>query len=124
MSDFDMCFIEGCNRDGTDVCTECNNDVCEDHIRVTPLSDEFLCTDCWPVKYAPMTLQQVAERVDPAAAQIAIARILAGLGSQAEWSSEDLEWIATTAMSAKPAGLPSASDQDDDALAFWQEVDR
>lgn len=66
-------------------------------------------------------IDKIAAQLDPQKAQTACAHILAALGGYVEWSSDHLEWIADA---MKPVhqgtGLPAYTDQDDDAVEFWE----
>lgn len=70
-----------------------------------------------------MRIREIAARIPADVAQLAVARVLVTLGSQAEWSPETLEGVAEAVAPTKPADLPSVSDQDDAAVEFWSSVD-
>lgn len=67
-------------------------------------------------------IQEVAGKISPAAAQIALARVFAALGSEYDWDSRTLDAIVEAISFAHPEGCPSAWDQDEKAIAFWREV--
>jgi len=68
------------------------------------------------------TLSAVAAQIDPAAAQLAVARAMATAGAQAEWDSETIEWVVFDLLTALPEGLPRPNDSSRDALRFWTAV--
>lgn len=68
------------------------------------------------------TLSAVAGLIDPAAAQLAVARALATAGAQAAWNSETIEWVVSDLLTALPDGLPRPTDCNRDALRFWTAV--
>jgi len=70
-----------------------------------------------------MRVNEIAERIPADAAQLAVARILAILGSQFDWDSSTLDYVAEAVAPSIPRGVPSVFDQDGDAVVFWQEVD-
>lgn len=67
-----------------------------------------------------LTLQQIADRIDPAKAQLACATIMACLGSRVDWPSDAVEWCAGAVSDAtRDLDLPSFLDQADHAIGFW-----
>ena len=67
-----------------------------------------------------MLITEIAARIPADTAQLAVARVLAALGSESDWSSDTLDAIAAAVAPAHPDGLPSVFDQDDAAVEFWQ----
>lgn len=70
------------------------------------------------------TYLDVADKIDPRAAQLIVARTMAMMGSEESWNGGDIceviaEWLNPL---AKKSGLPAISDQDDAALRFWGSV--
>lgn len=70
----------------------------------------------------PVGVADVAARIDPDKARLAVARMCAALGAELDWGSDTLEAIAEAVTPAAPNGFPSFTDQDDDAIEFWQNV--
>jgi hypothetical protein len=70
----------------------------------------------------PRDLAELADRIDPDLARLALARIMQTLGAAADWDSDTMSNVAAAVAHAHPVGLPSPFDQDDDALTFWQSV--
>ncbi|KXO93001.1 Uncharacterised protein (plasmid) [Tsukamurella tyrosinosolvens] len=59
----------------------------------------------------------------PEQCRAAIASIAAGLGSKAEWDSDELEWIPGVINQALlEAGLPVISDGSEEVFTFWTGV--
>jgi hypothetical protein len=69
-----------------------------------------------------MQIHEVAAQIPAATAQLAVANVLAVLGSRDEWNSDTLDDVAAAVAIAHPKGLPSIFDQDDDAVAFWEKM--
>jgi hypothetical protein len=69
-----------------------------------------------------MQIHEVAEQIPAATAKLAIANVLAVLGSQSDWSADTLDDVAAAVAAAHPKGLPSIFDQDDEAVAFWEKL--
>lgn len=69
-----------------------------------------------------MQIHEVAEQIPAATAKLAVANVLAVLGSRSEWSSDTLDDVAAAVAAAHPKGLPSIFDQDDEAVEFWGSV--
>ncbi|MCZ4553676.1 hypothetical protein [Gordonia rubripertincta] len=70
-----------------------------------------------------MDINDVANRINPRRAQLALAHIMAGLGAYESWSPAHLEWIADDAKKAwTGTALPSFTDQGSDAAEFWAAV--
>lgn len=69
-----------------------------------------------------ITVEDVAALVDPAAAQLAVARAMAAFGAELEWDSETIEYVADAVRPAFPKDLPSVFDQDDAAVEFWESL--
>lgn len=70
-----------------------------------------------------MNLSEVAAKIDPNEARIAVAKVMAALGGQFDWNSDTLEWVADAVCGlAVRSGLPSVADQDDAAVEFWKNV--
>lgn len=68
-------------------------------------------------------IEDVAKLIPPDTAQRVAAKVMAALGSQLDWNSDTLEWVAEA---MKPldgiGGTPRFMDQDDDAIEFWQNL--
>jgi hypothetical protein len=70
-----------------------------------------------------MDINDVANRINPRRAQLALAHIMASLGAYESWSPAHLEWIADDATKAwTGTDLPSFTDQGSDAAEFWAAV--
>lgn len=69
-----------------------------------------------------MQITDIAARIPAGAAQLAVARVLVALGSEFDWNSDTLDGVVQAVGPCVPAGLPAVFDQDEDAIAFWQEV--
>lgn len=70
-----------------------------------------------------MDINDVANRINPRRAQLALAQIIAGLGAHERWSRDHLDWIAENAKKAwTGTDLPSFTDQGSDAAEFWAAV--
>jgi hypothetical protein len=67
--------------------------------------------------------QAIAENADTVAKELTV--LMAYLGASREWSMDDnFQTTAAIAQLADTIGLPSAGDQSDEHLAFWQGVVR
>lgn len=75
-----------------------------------------------PSPSGPVDIADIAARIDPDKARLAVARMCAALGAELDWGSDTLEAIAEAVTPAAPNGFPSFTDQDDDAIEFWQNV--
>lgn len=75
-----------------------------------------------PDSYAflPKSIRGVAALIDPDRARLAVAKAMACMGSEQEWDSEMIEWVAEALKSAFPQGLPSVFDQDEHAAEYWE----
>ena len=72
---------------------------------------------------APMSIAEVAAKIDPDDARTAIARVMVALGSEFDWNSDTFDPIAGAVLGlAARAGLPSVADQDEAAIDFWQAI--
>lgn len=69
-----------------------------------------------------MHISEIAARIPARDAQLAVARVLAVLGSEFDWNSATLDDIVTAISPAIPTGLPSCFDQSDDDISFWRGV--
>jgi hypothetical protein len=71
-----------------------------------------------------MDINEIAGQVDPAKAQLAIARAMVAFGSEPIWDSETIEHVSYALSPAFPTGLPPVFDEEDEAAAeFWQNVE-
>lgn len=70
-----------------------------------------------------MRIDEIAALIPADDARIAVARVLAALGSATDWGADTLDYIATAVAPLRPEELPPVFDQDDSALDFWQEVE-
>lgn len=75
-----------------------------------------------PSLSGPVDIAEIAARVDPDKARLAVARMCAALGAEFDWGSDTLSAIAEAVTPAAPNGFPSFTDQADDAIEFWQNV--
>lgn len=67
-------------------------------------------------------IRDVARKIDPWAAQVALATIFTILGSEEDWGSDQLQDIGAICTDLqKETILPSIGDQDDAALEFWND---
>lgn len=69
----------------------------------------------------------IADRVSEGEAQVAVAKVLAALGSDEDWHAETLDGVVDAVRGIAnrlhtAEGVPLPWDQDDDALEFWQTV--
>ncbi|QGJ97362.1 hypothetical protein PBI_ISCA_82 [Mycobacterium phage Isca] len=69
-----------------------------------------------------MSIEDIAALIPADKAQLAVARVIAALGSQFDWDSDTLDGVANAVKDVVPAEIPSPFDQDDEAIEFWQEV--
>ncbi|AZS12049.1 hypothetical protein SEA_ZETZY_79 [Mycobacterium phage Zetzy] len=69
-----------------------------------------------------MNIRDIAALIPPDKAQLAVARVIAALGSQYDWNADTLDGVAEAVKSVVPEQVPSPFDQDDEAIEFWQEV--
>ena len=69
-----------------------------------------------------MEIHEVADRIPAATAKLAVAQVLAVLGSRSDWSADTLDDVAAAVAAAHPKGLPSIFDQGDAAVAFWEKL--
>lgn len=67
-------------------------------------------------------LANVAAQIDPAAAQWAVARMLAVAGSAQRWDYDMLDGITSILKKIVPQGLPLLDSQAADAIRFWTVV--
>lgn len=67
-----------------------------------------------------MRIEELAARITARDAQLAVARVLAVLGSEFDWNADTLDQIVTAIGPAIPAGVPSCFDQSDDDITFWR----
>jgi hypothetical protein len=67
-------------------------------------------------------IDEVAARIDPLKARYAVARLCALLGRKFDWDSGTFNEIRDAIIPAAPSSCPAFFDQDDDAVAFWQNV--
>lgn len=72
-----------------------------------------------------MNIKEVADRIDPRKAQLALAGVFVALGHEYDWSSDTFSEIADAVRPAhEGTGLPSVMDQDEDACEFWSQFSR
>lgn len=71
---------------------------------------------------AGMNINEIAAKIDPDKARLAIAHAMVALGSELDWDSETIEHVASALSPAFPADLPNAFDQDQAAVEFWQDI--
>ncbi|OHU47151.1 hypothetical protein BKG82_26195 [Mycobacteroides chelonae] len=72
-----------------------------------------------------MNIKDIADRIDPRKAQLALAGVFVALGHEFDWSSDTFNEIADAVRPAhKDSGLPPIFDQDDDACEFWSQIGR
>lgn len=70
-----------------------------------------------------MNLHQVADKIPAPEAQLAVARAMVAMGSEAEWDSGTIECVVEAmAPAARASGLPSFVDQDAAAVEFWGNI--
>ena len=71
-----------------------------------------------------MDINDVAAQIDPAKAQLAVARLCVALGREFEWNSRTFNDIREAVVPAAPKELPpiTGEEEDLDALAFWRSV--
>ena len=68
-----------------------------------------------------MDIAEIANRINPRRAQLAVASVLAVLGSAEEWRGDQLSSINHEIQPAwAETGLPPSSDQSAEALQFWR----
>lgn len=68
-------------------------------------------------------IEDVARLIPADKAQLAIARVMAALGSQFDWNADTLDWVADAVRTFnRIGGLPTFIEQDDDAILFWQNL--
>lgn len=68
-----------------------------------------------------MHVADIAARLDPDKCRLAVARVMAVLGSKYEWNSDTaVEVHDSVSDAAAAAGLPAIGDQDEDAVEFWE----
>lgn len=72
-------------------------------------------------KNAPTTIAELAAMIDPAAAQKAVAEILATLGSAEDWSGDQLEGITVSLGGVCPVDR-SWTDQNEEEMEFWNSL--
>ncbi len=70
------------------------------------------------------TIGSIAAMIPPHEAQIAVAKVLAALGSQLDWNSDTTSNVASAVddVGQYLPGVPSYFNQDDEAVAFWQNL--
>lgn len=67
------------------------------------------------------TIQEIADMIDPRAAQMAIAMAMTAMGVESEWDSETIEIVAAPMVAiGKKLNLPTFTDTDESAVAFWR----
>jgi hypothetical protein len=72
-----------------------------------------------------MDVNDVARQIDPAKAQLAVARLCVALGRKFDWNSDTFDDIAGALAPAVPEGLPPIMGQDEEdgeSFVFWQNV--
>jgi hypothetical protein len=68
-----------------------------------------------------MDIAEIADHINPRRAQLAVASVLAVLGSAEEWRGDQLSSINHEIQPAwAETGLPPSSDQSAEALQFWR----
>jgi len=109
---------------GGGYCDECGAQITE----LVSERHELSCSLYPPIEVSapglsgPVGIADVAARIDPGKARLAVARMCAALGAELDWGSDTLEAVAEAVRPAAPNGFPSFTDQDDDAVDFWQNV--
>lgn len=74
---------------------------------------------------AVQSIRDIAAKIDPWDAQIAVAQAMQAMGSQREWDSETIELVAAPMVAiGKKIGLPSFTNADvEGSCEFWQSVE-
>ncbi|MEB3023367.1 MULTISPECIES: hypothetical protein [Mycolicibacter] len=70
------------------------------------------------------SIESIAAMIPPHAAQLAVANVLAALGSQLDWNSDTTSNVANAVASISQylPDVPSYFDQNDAAVEFWQNL--
>lgn len=68
----------------------------------------------------PMTINQIADRIDPRAAQVAVAKIITALAGDLDSGATVTAVCETINPLHKRSGLPSIFNQTDDDREFWE----
>lgn len=78
-----------------------------------------LMTNC-ETPTASVELADVAAQIDPAVAQLALAEVMAVLGSAPRWSYDVFETVTDVVKRVQVTGLPRIDDHA--ALQFWEQL--